>query len=158
MSPGERAEPRVSTAYFHREVHDLWHANRTEQDSPGGIWMEDETMKFHGPFVFVAAATGLLALAPPAWSGGDAAKGKAIYEQRCMACHGPQGRGDGPTGKVLVPPAADFTSAASKKKSDADLLKIIENGKPPTAMIAWKGQLSDQEIQNVLAYVKTLRK
>jgi mono/diheme cytochrome c family protein len=89
---------------------------------------------------------------------GDAGRGKAIYEQRCLACHGPQGKGDGPTGKVLVPPAADFTSAASKKKSDADLLEIIENGKPPTAMIAWKGQLSDQDIRHVLAYVKTLRK
>jgi mono/diheme cytochrome c family protein len=89
---------------------------------------------------------------------GDAVKGKAIYEQRCAACHGPQGKGDGPTGKVLVPPAADFTSAASRKKTEADLLKIIENGKPPTAMVAWKGQLSDQEIRDVLAYVKTLRK
>lgn len=89
---------------------------------------------------------------------GDPAKGKAVYEQRCLACHGAQGKGDGPTGKVLVPPAADFTSAASRKKSDADLLKTIENGKPPTAMVAWKGQLSEQDIQNVLAYVKTLRK
>ena len=94
----------------------------------------------------------------PAGAAGDATKGRAVYEQRCLACHGSQGKGDGPTGKVLVPPAADFTSAASKKKSDAELLKIIENGKPPTAMIAWKGQLSDQDIQHVLAYVKTLRK
>ena len=89
---------------------------------------------------------------------GDAVMGKAVYEQRCLACHGPQGKGDGPTGKVLVPPAADFTSAASKKKTDAELLKTIENGKPSTAMVAWKGLLSDQDIQNALAYVKTLRK
>ncbi len=107
----------------------------------------------------LVAVAGLFGGMPPAAdAAGDAAKGRAVYEQRCLACHGPQGKGDGPTGKVLVPPAADFTSAASKKKSDADLLKIIENGKPPTAMIAWKGQLSDQDIQNVLAYVKTLRK
>ena len=89
---------------------------------------------------------------------GEAVKGKAVYEKSCMACHGSQGKGDGPTGKVLVPPAADFTSAASKRKSDAELLRIIENGKPPTAMIAWKGVLSAQEIQQVLAYVKSLRK
>lgn len=89
---------------------------------------------------------------------GDAVKGRAVYEKSCMACHGPQGKGDGPAGKVLVPPAADFTSAASKRKSDADLLRIIENGKPPTAMIAWKGVLSAQEIQQVLTYVKSLRK
>jgi mono/diheme cytochrome c family protein len=115
-------------------------------------------MKFHVTLAFAIAA-GLWALGQSAWAaGGDPAKGKAVYEKSCVACHGPQGKGDGPTGRVLVPPAADFTSAASRKKSDADLLKIIENGKPPTAMIAWKGQLSDQDIQNVLAYVKTLRK
>lgn len=115
-------------------------------------------MKFHGRVASVMAV-GLWVLGQSAWAaGGDPAKGKAVYEKACVACHGPQGKGDGPTGKVLVPPAADFTSAASRKKSDADLLKIIENGKPPTAMIAWKGQLSDQDIQNVLAYVKTLRK
>ncbi len=116
-------------------------------------------MKSRDLFAYMVAAAGLWALAQPAWGGsGDPAKGKIIYERSCMACHGPQGKGDGPTGKVLVPPAADFTSAASKKKSDADLLKIIENGKPPTAMVAWKGLLSDQDIQHVLAYVKTLRK
>ena len=115
-------------------------------------------MKFHGVLVSVVAG-GLWVLGQSAWgAGGDPVKGKAVYEKSCMACHGPQGKGDGPTGKVLVPPAADFTSAASKKKSDADLLKIVENGKPPTAMVAWKGQLSEQDIQHVLAYVKTLRK
>lgn len=106
-----------------------------------------------------AVVAGLLGWTPAAVAApGDTVKGKAVYEKSCMACHGPQGKGDGPTGKVLVPPAADFTSAASKKKSDADLLTIIKNGKPPTAMVAWKGQLSEQDIQNVLAYVKTLRK
>lgn len=110
-------------------------------------------------FALMAVVVGLGMPAQPVnGAGGDPAKGKAVYQQRCLPCHGPQGKGDGPTGKVLVPPAADFTSAASRKKSEADLLKIIENGKPPTAMIAWKGQLSEQDIRNVLAYVTTLRK
>lgn len=109
--------------------------------------------------VLLAVTAGL---AVPAQSvsgaGGDPGKGRAVYQKHCVACHGPEGKGDGPTGKVLVPPAADFTSAASRKKTDAELLKIIENRKPPTAMIAWKGQLSDEEIRHVLAYVMTLRK
>ena len=106
-----------------------------------------------------AALAGVCGAMPAAAVGpGDASKGKAVYDKNCAACHGPQGKGDGPTGKVLVPPAADFTSTASGKKTDAELLKIIENGKPPTAMIAWKGQLSAEEIRHVLAYVKTLRK
>ena len=90
-------------------------------------------------------------------AGGDARKGNAVYEKNCVLCHGPQGRGDGPVGKTINPPAADFTSAASKKKTDAELLATIETGRPPTAMVGWKGQLSESEIQDVLAYVKSLR-
>ncbi|HSE60420.1 MAG TPA: cytochrome c [Nitrospiraceae bacterium] len=91
-------------------------------------------------------------------AGGDAAKGKSIYQAKCVTCHGPQGKGDGPVGKALKPPAGDFTSAESKKKSEAELQKIIENGVPKTAMVAWKTQLSGAELQDVLAYVLTLRK
>lgn len=90
-------------------------------------------------------------------AGGDARKGKVVYERSCVLCHGPQGRGDGPVGKTINPPAADFTAEASRKKTDAELLATIENGRPPTAMVGWKGQLSEAEIQDVLAYVKSLR-
>ncbi|MGC3976698.1 MAG: cytochrome c [Nitrospira sp.] len=89
---------------------------------------------------------------------GDPAKGKSIYQAKCVTCHGPQGKGDGPLGKKLKPPAGDFTSAESKKKSEEELLDIIENGKPKTSMVAWKKQLSAAEIQDVLAHVLTLRK
>lgn len=91
-------------------------------------------------------------------AGGDAAKGKAIFQAKCVTCHGPEGKGDGPLGHKLEPPAGDFTSTGSKKKSETELLAIIQNGKPKTAMVAWKKQLSDAEIQDLLAYVLTLRK
>ncbi len=89
---------------------------------------------------------------------GDAVKGKVIYDKSCAVCHGAQGRGDAPTGKVLVPPAADFTSGKSRKKSDSELLAIIRDGKAGTAMTPWKGTLSEQDMQDVLAYVLSLRK
>jgi mono/diheme cytochrome c family protein len=38
------------------------------------------------------------------------------------------------------------------------LQDIIENGKPKTAMMAWEKQLNEAEIQDVLAYVLSLRK
>ena len=89
---------------------------------------------------------------------GDSGKGKTLYEKLCAACHGSEGKGDGPAGKVLVPPAADFTSAVSKKKSVAELRRIIEQGKPGTAMIAWKGQLSSNDVADLVAYLGSLRK
>lgn len=88
---------------------------------------------------------------------GDAQRGRVVYEKHCLPCHGAQGKGDGQFGRVTSPPAADFTSAASKQKTDAQLLATIEKGRPPTAMEGWKGQLSDSEIHDVLTYVKTLR-
>lgn len=90
--------------------------------------------------------------------GGDAAKGKVIYQAKCVTCHGPEGKGDGPIGKALKPPAGDFSSAESKKKSSDELQNLIANGKPKTAMMAWSKQLNEAEIQDVLAYVLALRK
>lgn len=108
--------------------------------------------------LLISLPVGLISQPSSVEAAGDAAKGKAVYEKHCMACHGPQGKGDGPAGKMLKPPAADFTSAASKKKSEADFKGIIENGKPGTAMVAWKNQLSPTEMNDVIEYVSTLRK
>ena len=89
---------------------------------------------------------------------GDAAKGKAIFQSKCVPCHGPEGKGAGPLGQKLKRPAGNFTSDESKKKSEAELLDVIQNGKPKTSMVAWSKQLNEGEIQDVLAYVVTLRK
>lgn len=101
---------------------------------------------------------GMLCAPFPAQAAGDPAKGKAIYEKQCLHCHGPQGKGDGPTGRLLKPQATDFTGAASRKKTDADFLQTIENGKPGTGMAPWKGPLTGADIADVLAYLTLLRK
>ena len=95
----------------------------------------------------------------PAWAeSGDPVKGKATYERLCVTCHGAQGKGDGPAGKMMMPPPADLTSPKIKSKPDGDLLQAIQNGRPPTTMPAFKGQLSEQQIHDVLAYVRSLSK
>ncbi len=112
----------------------------------------------------LAAWCAVLILGSLAWAtsgvaaSGDPAKGKALYENNCLVCHGPQGKGDGPSGKVLKPPAADLTSAASKEKSEADLRQVIENGRPGTGMGPWKTQLKQSQLNDLMEYVMTLRK
>ncbi len=89
-------------------------------------------------------------------SGGDAAKGRPVYEKYCLLCHGPQGRGDGPQGQLMKPPATNFKSPESKSKSDAVLLKAIQEGHPKTAMTSWELELSEEDMINVLVYIRSL--
>jgi len=84
---------------------------------------------------------------------GELSQGKALYEKQCLFCHGVQGHGDGVMGKSLTPPPADL--AKTQGKSDNELLTIIQNGRPPTAMPGFKAQLSEQEIQDLVAYIQT---
>ena len=85
---------------------------------------------------------------------GDPSRGKGLYDTYCTNCHGAQGKGDGPIGQALVPPAADLT--ATGKKSDKELLNVIRKGRPGTAMPSWKGDLSESEILDVFSYVRAL--
>lgn len=83
----------------------------------------------------------------------DLGRGKNLYEKYCRACHGPQGRGDGVT--TFDPPVADLTSSEVLMKPNSRLLRSIHEGRPNTAMDAWKSALSDEAVQDVLAYVLT---
>lgn len=87
---------------------------------------------------------------------GDPTKGKVVFEKHCLSCHGADGKGMGPMGVVLIPPAADYTSESSRSKSDAELLHTIQEGRPGTAMRSFKRWLSKQEMRDVLAYVRML--
>ena len=95
-----------------------------------------------------------LGQAEPKAQSGDVARGQALFIRNCTGCHGPQGGGDGY--RLLGPDPANLTSPSTTKKSDADLLKTIHDGKPN--MPPWKVRFSEEESRDVLAYVRTLAK
>jgi mono/diheme cytochrome c family protein len=83
---------------------------------------------------------------------GNAANGAMIYdEQGCKLCHGTDGKG-------AMGLAADFTERLPMI-SDQEAVNAIYHGVPGTTMIAWSvekgGPLSEQEIADVYAHVKT---
>ena len=86
----------------------------------------------------------------------DLSRGKAVYERHCLTCHGPGGWGDGPTAESLKVRPADFHRFRSSLKSDDELLRTIEHGIVFSPMHSWRGQLTDGEMQDVLAYVRLL--
>jgi mono/diheme cytochrome c family protein len=92
----------------------------------------------------------------PVLAAGDPEKGRPIYEKYCLLCHGPQGMGDGPQGKLMNPPAANFKSPESRNKSDMVLLKTIQEGHSKTAMSGWENELNKKQMMDVLSYIRKL--
>jgi mono/diheme cytochrome c family protein len=86
----------------------------------------------------------------------DLVRGKAVYERHCQNCHGPTGRGDGPVAASLKVPPANFQRFQSFLKSDEELLRTIEHGVVFSPMHGWRGQLTDGEMQDVVAYIRLL--
>ena len=84
--------------------------------------------------------------------------GEAVFNANCATCHGEDGQGGGPAAVGLEPPPADFTDGrwVTGDGSLEAIRNTIENGSPGTAMIAWKGTLTDAQIDAVARYVKGL--
>ena len=115
-------------------------------------------------FAFLAFCAGLLFAGTAAAKPGDAAKGKEIYDKRCTWCHGVDGDGAGAAKDLLNPPPRDFTSGNYKIKTssfedmvpnDDDIYRMIRDGMPGTSMPGWSDILKEQDMWNLVAYVKT---
>ena len=87
---------------------------------------------------------------------GEPKNGKIIYSENCMRCHGPKGDGNGEEGQYLVVKPANFHSAKSITKMDSELFTIIKFGLLFSPMHGWGDRLSDQEIADVIAYIRFL--
>lgn len=96
-----------------------------------------------------------------AWSAGDPAKGKEKYQQLCFACHGMSGKGDGPGAAGLPVKPRDHTDADHMGKlTDKQIFDVIKLGgagigKSPM-MPKWNPPLTDQQIEDLVAYIRTL--
>jgi len=88
----------------------------------------------------------------------DVGKGKALFGQRCAFCHGEDGKGDGPAGAALQPPPTNFRAANFWKTATSQSIKsTITNGKPNTAMVPFKGSFNEEQLDDLEAFLETLR-
>lgn len=77
----------------------------------------------------------------------DSIKGQRLYDMHCAVCHGPGGR-------ATLPGAPSFQRGEGILKPDFTLLASIRAGR--NAMPAFQGILTDRDILDVIAYVRTL--
>ena len=113
---------------------------------------------FLGAAVILSLLLPVLALAQ---TKGDANAGKAKYESLCAGCHGKTGKGDGPAAASLNPKPQDHTDGKTMNSlSDQYLSDIIKNGgagmKKSPLMPAWGKTLKDQEVADVIVYIRSL--
>ena len=85
-----------------------------------------------------------------------AAAGAEIFQANCELCHGPQGHGDGIAGQSLEPKPKDLADLQAIVGDDY-LFWRIQKGKPGTAMVAWEGILTDEQIWQVVSFIRTLK-
>ena len=81
------------------------------------------------------------------------ARGQAIYGKACASCHGPEGKGDGKSAKILAEKPADLNLHAPHH-SDGDLFWKITQGKKP--MPSFKKDLKDEQRWDVVNYLRKL--
>ena len=87
---------------------------------------------------------------------GNADRGEAIYKALCLRCHGTFGEGDGPDAKDLIVQPENFQSLTSRDRGDFELLVSLSNGVLFSPMHAWRGRLTEQEMMDVIRYIRAL--
>jgi len=88
-----------------------------------------------------------------------ASRGTRIYYALCVSCHGVTGRGSWPATLFLVRPGDLADRARRHASSDQYLFDLIKNGGAPIGrpgMPAFGAALTDEEIRDVLQYVRSL--
>jgi mono/diheme cytochrome c family protein len=81
----------------------------------------------------------------------DVAKGKALYEERCILCHGPKGDGKGQGAIALNPKPANYTQKKFwQEMNDQKIAETIRNGK---GQMRANPDMSPDDIQSIILYM-----
>lgn len=113
----------------------------------------------------VAKESGATLKNPVPSSPASIASGKQYFDGNCAACHGDRAQGAVKAGlaisildeqKARQPP--DLTDDQwDHGSSDDEIFTVIKRGLPPTMMAGFDGGIPDQEIWNIVNYLRSLR-
>jgi S-disulfanyl-L-cysteine oxidoreductase SoxD len=83
--------------------------------------------------------------------------GRKNFSNYCLVCHGLDGQKTGvPFADRMSPPVPMLTSAAVQSYSDGQLKWVIDHGIFPSGMPSSKGILNDEEIWQIVIYLRHL--
>ncbi|MEX2246449.1 MAG: CopD family protein [Dehalococcoidia bacterium] len=81
------------------------------------------------------------------------ARGRELFQNNCIVCHGVDGRGDGPQAASLDPSPSDFR-LHMPLHTDPQFYAFIANGFPGSAMPAWREDFSEEDIWNLVNFLR----
>ena len=84
-------------------------------------------------------------------------RGAELFASHCAVCHGPEGAGDGAGAAALDPPPPDLLGRRAEHLKGIPRRKIIEEGRPGTAMVGWKAILSPEDLDAVYGFVHNMK-
>jgi mono/diheme cytochrome c family protein len=84
----------------------------------------------------------------------DAKAGEAAYAKSCKSCHGPDGTPNAAVAKMMKVDMKDLKSADIQGMSDADLMKVITDGKGKMKPVA----SASSSAGDIVAYIRTWKK
>ncbi|MCG8016323.1 MAG: c-type cytochrome [Candidatus Thiodiazotropha sp. 'RUGA'] len=77
-----------------------------------------------------------------------------LYAEYCSVCHGDRGDGKSRARGSMIPPPRDFSSPQSAVELNRDrMINSITEGRPGTAMVGWKNQLTSEQIIGIVDYI-----
>ncbi|MCL6482369.1 MAG: cytochrome c [Firmicutes bacterium] len=106
-------------------------------------------------FVWMLGIVTLIAVPLALAQKGDAVAGKAVYQKKCATCHELSGAPKAAIAKMMKVEMRDLSSKEVQAKSDEELSRNITQG--TGKMVPVKG-LSDADLQNLIAYLRSLKK
>ena len=93
---------------------------------------------------------------PVAVSDASNKAGQTLYTKNCASCHGKTGLGDGVKAKSLKTFPSNFSKAEFQNQTDGEHFYKTKTGRGD--MPKYEGKLSDDDIWNVVNYIRTFKK
>jgi mono/diheme cytochrome c family protein len=113
-------------------------------------------------YTSIAAASLILGSAHSVFAA-DTAKGGELYAQRCAMCHGDKGAGDGPVAATIPEgmKPRNLTAEYKYATDDTKFKELLQKGGAGVGLsplMPAQSDLKPDDLDNIIAFVKTLKK
>ncbi len=101
--------------------------------------------------LMIVITSSALAVTPP----GNPMHGQKLYKQHCLRCHGAKLDGNGPDADSLRVRPTNFHTYLTLARGTRELEEALRQGRNFTPMHAWDPVLTDQEVYDLVAYIRS---